>query len=52
MAKVAIVEGVLGAQESWDVVRTVTMTPDDRFAISGGDDNILRKHDLASGAEV
>ena len=52
MAKVAIVEGVLGAQASWGRVFTVTSTPDDRYAISGGLDKILRKHDLASGVEV
>ena len=38
-----IVEGVLGAQQNWDWLNTVTMTPDDRFAISGGGDNILWK---------
>ena len=42
----AIVEGVLAVDRS---LYTVTATPDDRYAISGGDDNILRKHDLASG---
>ena len=38
--------------ETWNNVSTLCVTPDDRFAISGGEDNILRKHDLASGVEV
>ena len=48
----AIVEGVLGAEHALGKVYAVTVTPDDRYAISGGHDTILRKHDLASGVEV